>query len=69
MKGILDLKYPCIHGLVEDWEMMEKVWEYMYTHELRVDPKDTFTLITEAPRNPKYNREKMTELMFESFAV
>ena len=44
---------------------MKSVWEYLYNNELRVDSKETYTMLTEAPHNPKSNREKMCEMMFE----
>ena len=44
---------------------MKSVWEYLYNNELRVDSKETYTMLTEAPRNPRSNREKMCEMMFE----
>jgi actin-related protein len=46
---------------------MEKVWEYCFSNELRVDPFEHRVLLTEAPMNPKGNREEMTKLMFEHF--
>jgi actin-related protein len=46
---------------------MEKIWEYCFTDKLRVDPSEYNVFITEAPMNPKSNREKMTQLMFETF--
>jgi len=54
------LKYPIASGIVESWEDMEKVWNHTFTNELRCDPSECVgVLLTEAPRNPKQNREKM----------
>jgi actin len=69
MRGVLNLSYPIKSGIVQDWENMEKVWEYCFSNELRVDPSEHKVLLTEAPMNPKANREKMTSLMFETFQV
>ncbi|EDW91875.2 actin-like protein 53D [Drosophila yakuba] len=67
-RGILTLKYPIEHGMVKNWDEMEMVWKHTYEL-LRADPMDLPALLTEAPLNPKKNREKMTEIMFEHFQV
>jgi len=69
MRGVLKLSYPIESGIVTSWDNMEKVWEYCFSNELRVDPTEHRVLLTEAPMNPKANREKMTQLMFETFRV
>ncbi|CAK1555950.1 unnamed protein product [Leptosia nina] len=69
-RGLLSIKYPMEHGIVTDWNDMERVWNYIYSKDqLSTFSEEHPVLLTEAPLNPRRNREKAAEVFFETFNV
>ena len=68
-RGMLELKYPIKHGIVRSWDDMEKIWHHTFYNCLRIQPEEHACLSTEAPLNPRANREKTLQIMFETFNV
>uniref|UniRef100_A0A183BKI0 Actin n=1 Tax=Globodera pallida TaxID=36090 RepID=A0A183BKI0_GLOPA len=68
-RGILTWQYPIEHGIVTNWDDMETIWHHTFYNELKVKPTEYAVLLTEVALNPKENREKMVEVMFEKFGI
>ncbi|CDZ97993.1 actin actin-like protein [Phaffia rhodozyma] len=68
-RSFLNVTHPMEHGIVKNWEDMIHLWDYTFREKLQVDPAGRKVLLTEPPMNPKRNREKMAEVMFENFNV
>ena len=66
-KHLLTFKFPINNGIITNWDDMEKIWHYILYNKLRVAPEEHPVLLTESPFNPKANREKMIQIMFETF--
>lgn len=74
-RAMLECTYPLEEGIVKNWDDMELIWEYTFSDQLGLTNKETGecdtsgckVLLTEAPRNPVKNRQKMCEYMFEKF--
>ena len=39
------VKYPIRHGIVEDWDLMERFWEQAIFKYLRAEPEDHYFLL------------------------
>lgn len=63
------INYPIRHGLIDNWDNMERLWQRCMFEYLRCEPEDHFVLLTEPPLNPPENREYTAEIMFETFNV
>lgn len=87
-RGLLSIRYPMEHGIVNDWNDMERIWTHIYSKvswrsldkmwntknihfqdELSTFSEEHPVLLTEAPLNPRKNREKAAEIFFETFNV
>ncbi|KAJ5066829.1 actin-5c-like protein [Anaeramoeba ignava] len=68
-REILNLNYPIQRGIVEDWDNMETIWNYLFTSQLKIDPKNCLFLMTYPQFNPKSSKEKTTQIMFETFDI
>jgi actin-related protein 2 len=68
VRSNLEISYPVENGIIKNWDDMEKLWDYTFKERLEINPKDGYRiLLTEPPLNPKRNREKLVEMMFEKY--
>lgn len=68
-QATLELRYPVEHGIIVNWKDMEQIWDHTFRQELRIDPTGQTILLSEAPGNPKLDREKSCDLFFDRFGV
>jgi len=68
-RGLLKIKYPMEHGIVTDWDDMERIWSWVYAEELGTLSEEHPVLLTEAPLNPRSNRDVAAQIFFDTFNV
>ena len=66
-RDMLETAYPITNGIVQNWEDMTHLYNYTFEERLKIDPSEHKIMLTEAAMNPKKNREKLVECMFETF--
>lgn len=65
----LSFNFPIQRGIIENYDLMERVWHHSFYETLSVSPNENPVFLTEPQMNPKFNREKIAQIMFESFNV
>jgi actin-related protein 3 len=68
-KGDYLINYPMKHGLIDNWNNMERYWEQCFFKYLRCEPESHYVMLTEPPLNAPENREYTAEIMFETFNI
>ncbi|XP_065051410.1 actin-like protein 6B [Rhopilema esculentum] len=65
----VEMMSPLKDGLIENWDLFEKLVDHSYKRHIRSDPELHPVLISESPWNVRNKREKLAELMFEKYNV
>jgi len=66
-RNYLQVTQPMEHGIVKNWEDMKHLWDYTFDEKLKINPQGRKVLLTEPPMNPKVNRQRMCQVMFEEY--
>ena len=69
LRGLLKLRWPLEHGIVTDWDDMERIWQFVWERELATSSENHPVLLTEPPLNPRTNRDTAAQILFEKFDV
>ncbi|KAM7090689.1 LOW QUALITY PROTEIN: actin-like protein 10 [Ciconia maguari] len=60
--------YP-LQGIIADWDGIENLWSHLFFCGLKVLAEEQPVLMANFPSCPSTNREKLVEVLFESFGV
>lgn len=68
LRSMLQMSYPMENGIVRNWDDMHHLWDYTFKEKLKISNyNDHKILLTEPAMNPRRNRERMVETMFEDY--
>ena len=69
--GVIQLKYPSVHGMFKDTEDIDQILEYIYTNlDINMaEVKEHPVLVTEPLLSPRENRQKIAKVLFEKHKI
>jgi len=68
-KDLLNIRNPIENGVINNWDDIEKIWHHSFYNELHVVPEEFSVVVTEKPLIQRSHREKLMQVMFETFNV
>ncbi|CDO52149.1 hypothetical protein DV113_002818 [Geotrichum candidum] len=60
---------PLSDGIVQDWDGIKNLWNYVYKEQLDIDPSEVPLAVVEQTWNPSSNKVKAAEVAFEDLQV
>ncbi len=69
LRSVLQLGHPLDRGVVHDWNALENLWHFIFYELLRVNPSERPVLLMIAPQTSVKDKERMAEIIFETFNV
>ena len=72
VRSLLELTYPMKEGIIKNDGDMEILWDYVLDKKLGLvkgELKNTKLMMTEVPKNPTKNKEKMAQILFEKIGI
>ena len=68
-RAILDVVHPIERGVIVNWDDAQLLWQHAFLKALGVVPEQHAVLLAESPLSENGDRERITEIMFETFRV
>eukprot|EP01080_Neovahlkampfia_damariscottae_P008897 gene8897-gene857 len=68
-KDLLKLSRPIQDGYITNFDKMEKLWHHCFYNELKVAPEEHPLFVAESTAISKFEREKTTQIMLETFNI
>nr|XP_054759396.1 mucin-5AC-like [Lytechinus pictus] len=65
--GLVCVSNPMKGGLIDNWSELEYIWDHVIKKELNVTWEDHPILLTEVASAPKRQRERVLEVLFETY--
>jgi len=54
-RGLLSIRYPMEHGIVRDWNDMERIWQYIFSKDqLQTFPEEVFLHVFSARQHADF---------------
>ncbi|XP_075403168.1 uncharacterized protein LOC142445330 [Tenrec ecaudatus] len=68
-QGKLNLQHPFSRGTITNWDHAEKIWHHTFYQVLHVAPDQHPLMMTEPPVSSSSYKEKVSQIMFETFNI
>lgn len=69
VRHLLDITTPVKQGVVRKVDDMCLLWDFAFSQKLKVDPKEHYVAISEAPAASEKSRNHVFSLLFERFGI